>query len=165
ELIFSKLVGVVATQTTKIVELKARYSASKDKVKKIDWECGCILSHGMNVKKSFKGKKIRSGYGSKCAKWESMPGSPYHEDCEKDGHDFCGCSWCYVHSDCGTSRKSKVYSGTYWSECHDKDVSDEKKIEMVEDSKKSELETIEEVDEELEEDSIPDERKANSAPF
>merc|ERR1712066_265429 len=47
-----------------------------------------------------------------------MPDTPFHEDCEQDKHEFCGCSWCYVHSDCAAGKKSKVFKGSFWSECH-----------------------------------------------
>jgi len=136
--IFATLVGITVKQTTKITELKARYKKAVVYLKQIDWECGCILTQGRSPLKKFKEVTVREGYGSKCAKWEGMPGTPFHDDCEKDGHDFCGCSWCYVHADCGTSRKSKVYEDSYWSECHDKDAPVDSKIAAVKDVKDDE---------------------------
>jgi len=142
--IFSKLIGTTTEQTAKVLELKARYEKAAGAVKQIDWECGCILSHGKQRYGKFENTKIRGGYGSMCAKWEEMPGSPFEEDCEKDGQDFCGCSWCYVHADCGTGRKSKVFKDSYWSECHDKDLPDDSKIAAVKQVKEEEEEEEEE---------------------
>merc|ERR1712039_648036 len=46
-----------------------------------------------------------------------MESNPFHSECSTGQHDWCGCSWCYVHSNCPGSIKSDVYRHGHWQPC------------------------------------------------
>ena len=63
-------------------------------------------------------------YGTTCAAWDQMPGSPWavycprHADWCHTEHNWCQLPWCYVSEDCPTKLNSTVFSNasaTYYS--------------------------------------------------
>merc|ERR1711920_1210141 len=46
-----------------------------------------------------------------------MGDAPFHDECARGEHDWCGCSWCYVHSSCPGSIKSGVFKNGHWQRC------------------------------------------------
>jgi len=63
-----------------------------------------------------------SAYGTTCAAWDQMPGTPWHSSCPNTtanwstlgsgGKNWCQIPWCYVDSSCPTAVASSVFNGS-----------------------------------------------------
>eukprot|EP00931_Biecheleriopsis_adriatica_P084474 TRINITY_DN5832_c0_g1_i1.p1 TRINITY_DN5832_c0_g1~~TRINITY_DN5832_c0_g1_i1.p1 ORF type:complete len:3749 (+),score=493.44 TRINITY_DN5832_c0_g1_i1:111-11249(+) len=58
-------------------------------------------------------------YGTSCAAWDQVPGTPNSLHCHEEGADFssidynwCQVPWCYVSKDCPSAIKSSVFEGS-----------------------------------------------------
>lgn len=58
-------------------------------------------------------------YGTQCAPWDLVPGTPFHAYCDKTTHadwtsakNWCTTAWCYVLPSCPNSRTSDVFNGS-----------------------------------------------------
>jgi hypothetical protein len=58
-------------------------------------------------------------YGTSCAAWDQMPGTPYYENCPMFSDwclpefTYCQAPWCYVGTKCESKIRSKIFTGSY----------------------------------------------------
>merc|ERR1712203_87947 len=79
--------------------------------------CACTHYHGYTRAAGFEQVRPVADYGDVCGQWEGFEGNPFHDECAHNHHDWCGCSWCYVHSSCPGSMKSSVFKNGHWQKC------------------------------------------------
>jgi len=66
----------------------------------------------------YKAEKAIAYYGSSCAPWDQMPGTPWHSYCPEGStwshpdYNWCQQPWCYVDSACSSGVASSVYTGS-----------------------------------------------------
>merc|ERR1711920_926386 len=79
--------------------------------------CGCTRYHGYTRNAAYSSRALAHDYGDVCGQWESKKDNPFHDECARGHYDWCGCSWCYVHSSCPGSIKSSVFKNGHWQRC------------------------------------------------
>ena len=89
-------------------------------------ECDCFFHgsllphtayslHPLNEAGKFANLTHISIYGTTCAAWDQMPGSPWAEHCPRDAdwchseHNWCQMPWCYVSEACPSRLSSTVF--------------------------------------------------------
>ena len=57
-------------------------------------------------------------YGTACAAWDQMPGTPWESSCTSDknfctkANNWCQAPWCYTSSNCAGAKPSDVFEGS-----------------------------------------------------
>jgi len=82
---------------------------------------GCQANAGVTCKKTpgmYKTKSAIKYYGTTCAAWDQMPGTPWYGSCPAGSdwchydYNWCQQPWCYVNSACTTRVATSVFKGS-----------------------------------------------------
>eukprot|EP00438_Fugacium_kawagutii_P022667 Skav224891 [mRNA] locus=scaffold1112:314860:321803:+ [translate_table: standard] len=76
------------------------------------------LNHPAEQPGQFSGLPYISAYGTSCAAWDAVPGTPLSSRCRPGSnwssstHNWCQLPWCYVNSTCASHRVSSLFHGS-----------------------------------------------------
>jgi len=82
---------------------------------------GCQANNAVTCKKTpgmYKNFAAIKYYGTTCAAWDQMPGTPWYKDCPANSdwchYDFNWCQqpWCYVNNNCASRVATSVFKGS-----------------------------------------------------
>ena len=76
------------------------------------------LNHPRDQPGQFASLPNIAAYGTSCASWDTVPGTPLSARCRPDSnwssstYNFCQLPWCYVNSTCASHRVSSLFNGS-----------------------------------------------------
>jgi len=74
-------------------------------------------SYPLQAPGSHKDDVAKGRYGTMCAAWDALPGTPWHEEyCKGEealtNNSWCRAPWCYVNADCEHAEPTAVFNGS-----------------------------------------------------
>ena len=116
---FSWLVAVIAPEPQ--FEDNGMVPETKSPVRGLVSDCKCTFEGRVLPESVYKGSAHARNpaiamYGTTCAAWDAMPGTPWKEHCPDDkdfcheDNNWCQTPWCYVDDDCASGYETDVFA-------------------------------------------------------